>query len=485
MFKNGVLTINYDTWKPGIAPSPYVGLGDLRNADIHTTPGALLCGFKAIKDSSTTVTDFVKFMAHDDEDNETYALDDSGNLYRRGASSWSKIYSNQVSGANGMIMWKRHLIIADDLNLSVYDIDGDNWEVSLEAFAEGQRNSQGLPHTMYIGQDDVVYITDGIYIASLTEVAGKTFNPSDGTTYTWNAQALDLPSDYVANTLNEYGDALIIGTYFNEVLNRGNRADTFAWTPTSSSGTYTFDDTKKVKGNGVWQAATQGNIFYQVIDRNAGKLYVSNLSSYELIAELKNIAYGDSVLKIHPDAVEIIDDQLLFGIGSNDSGQDNLGVYGYKNGTLHIQNTLSCGDTQIEIGSIINGAGYDYYISWDDDTTYGIDKVSNIRMDSYGTALVSPLYTVGTALEPASFTQMDVELGKPLASGEGVRVSYRTSPNDSWSTLQTLDYDTYGAVSYMNAEANLADIRKIQVKVELTVTEGATSSPEFISLNIF
>lgn len=483
MFKDGVLTINYDTWKDGIAPSAFSGLADLRNVDIHTKPGALLCGFKAVKESSTTVTSLPKFMVYDDANDIAYAVDEGGVVYKRVSGSWSSFATGK--GHRGLALWKKHLIVADSSNIDVYDIDGDSWSNSWQAFAEGTRNAVSLPHTMLHAQDDVLYITDGVNIASLTEAAGSTFDPSSGSTYTWNSSALDLPEDYVAHSLTEYGDALIIGTYFTEATNRGNKADTFVWTPTSDTGTFTFDDTQKLKGNGVWLSTTQGNYFYQLVDRNSGRIYVSNLSTYEKLHELKNIDFGGNNLDLYPDAIETVDDQILFGIGSNTTGLANLGVYGMKDGILHIKNTVSAGDTRVEIGSILAVDGTDYLIGWDDGTNSGVDLVSTTRMDSYGSVLVTAFYTIGTALEKRSLTQMNLSLGKPLSTGQGVRVSYRTNLSDSFTVVETFDFDTYGAVSQMGQVTNISSASQIQLKLELTSATSSTDSPEFISLDIY
>lgn len=483
MFKNGVLTINYDTWKDGIAPSPYSGLADLRNADIYTKPGALLCGFKATKESGTTVTDMPVQIVYDDKDDISYAVDESGVVYRRVSGTWSQLATGK--GDKGMILWKRHLLVFDNASIDVYAIDTDSWTNTWQSFAEGTRGGVSLVHTALHAQDDVLYITDGKFIASLTEASGATFDPGTGATFTWNNQALDLPDDYVASTLTEFGDSISIGTYFGAAKNRGNRADSFFWSPTSNAGAFTFDDTKLVKGNGVWQSITQGNVFYQIIDRSSGRIYASNLSEYQLEREIRNIPYSSNVLDLHHGAIDIIDDQILFGVGSNNSGVNNLGVYGFKNRTLHLQNTTSAGDTRVEIGAVEGIDGNQYLIGWNDGTNSGIDLVDDTRMDSYGTSMTTPIYTIGTALEDASLTQINVNLGKPLASGQGVRVSYRENLSDSFTTMHTFDFDTYGAVSQMNQPSTISSASQIQLKVEMTANTSSTDTPELISIDLY
>lgn len=483
MFKNGVLTIDYDTWKGGIAASPLVGCGMLRNAEIVTKRGALICGSKAVNETGDLLEAFVRFMAHDESNNRVLAADETGLLYRRaGDGSWSAEENSgfnwsEAADCQGLAFWKGNLLFADDLKLHVYDV-GNYWYADVAEFAEGRRNLIRLPHVIHVGQDDVAYITDGRYIASLQEIAGQTFDPDDSNTFTWNAAALDLPEGYVASTLSELGTYLVIGTYYSEVLNRGNRAELFPWDRISPS----FGIPQRTKGNGVWQTIAEGNILYSLVDRRNGKVYASNLTTFELQRELRTIA---DELSLHPDAVEALENELLFGIGSDEPGTENCGVYSFSDGAMTLRNVLSGGDSAVEIGSLLNVGEGQFLASWTDGTNHAVDVISDVRYDSYATVLESPVFTVGTALQPTAFTQVDINLAKKLSAGQGVRVKYREHLDDDWTLVGTFDYATFGAVAHMNTEAGTGDVTTIQLRIELTTLPGSTDSPELLSVSLF
>ncbi len=483
MFKDGVLTIDHDTWKDGIASSPYVGCGELRNADIFSKRGALRCGFEATKETDTLITDFVRFMRHDEDNEKVYAADDSGKLYIRSGGTWSEalhgegIPWSEANECQGLALWKGYLLLAEDETLAAFDINSF-WYDAWQSFAEGRRGVIDLPHVMHVGQDDVVYITDGKYIASLQETPGETFDANDPSTYTWNSQALDLPDGYVASSLAEVGEYLVIGSYYAAALNRGNRAYLFPWNRTAAS----FGIPQRTNGNGVWQTITQGNVLYTLVDRRNAKVYASNLTTLELQRELRRIS---NELRLHPDAVEAIDDELLFGIGSDEEGTENCGVYSFREGAMQLRNTVSAGDANVEIGSVLNIGEGKLLISWTDGTNHGVDLVSDTRCDGYATVLETPLYTVGTALHPGSLQQIDVQLGKALAEGQGVRVSYRERLGDGWTEIKAFDFATFGAVSHMNDKTGTSDLRTIQLKIEVTAASNSTDSPELLSVTLF
>ena len=164
MYKDGTLTVSYDTWKDGISASPHSGMGDMRNLDPHTYPGALICSRAAVNDTSFIPPNTLTNAIFDEESNQFFIGDDEGNVYRRSSSSDSYTdISGSLSQSDtwGLGIFRNHLFHADNTKLSVYDIDSGNWTNSWQTFALGRVGVIDVPHSMLVGTDDVLYICDG------------------------------------------------------------------------------------------------------------------------------------------------------------------------------------------------------------------------------------------------------------------------------------------------------------------------------------
>lgn len=484
MYKKGVLTFDYNSWSRGIAPSPYAGIADMRNVDPFSSPGALLCGRKAVEESNGTFDSLVRYMSYDAQNDILYGGSATGQLLSRtSGGTWDDVNDNgialsQADECNGIAFWKDHIIYAETTKLHVFDIANPFWNEDWQTFAEGTRNLIDLPHFMHIGQDDVVYMCDGKYIASLQEQSGQTFDPTNSGTYTFNAQALDLPDGYVANSLDEYGQYLIIGTYYSEVLNRGNRADTFPWDRTSAS----FNIPIQATGNGVLLSKNHNNRLFTIIDRTNGRITSTNLSSYEVLKEIRNIS---DEMKVFPDAIDVKDNEILFGLGSDTATAENLGVYGYKDGFYHLKNVLSCGDTGVEIGSIKNIGDNKLIVTWEYNGTYGADLISDDRYSNYDSRIDSQYYQVGTPLNLKQFQNLDIHLGKNLSTGQGVKVYYRSSLADSFTEIAEFSYTTHGEVAAAGFTPQMSPSTHCQIRVEKTCANNSTDSPEFMRLELY
>jgi hypothetical protein len=121
-------------------------------------------------------------------------------------------------------------------------------------------------------------------------------------------------------------------------------------------------------------------------------------------------------------------------------------------------------------------------------TSYGIDltsQTSYLYVTSYGGYFESPLYVVGTNKNKRTFTQIEWQLVKELATGEGLQIKYRVNLNDSWTLIRTYIYSgtktatnkIVGAVSSDNDTATIPPCENIQIRGELLGT--ATTTPQF------
>ena len=109
------------------------------------------------------------------------------------------IDGNTLTNASGLgcVTYRSYLFVFRNDNMDVFGpitssgLDSASWNNGLVSLntAGGTSNS----HHAIVGQDDIIYYCDGKYIGSFTEASGKTFAPTDATTWvsTTTAFAVD------------------------------------------------------------------------------------------------------------------------------------------------------------------------------------------------------------------------------------------------------------------------------------------------------
>lgn len=219
-----------------------------------------------------------------------------------------------------------------------------------------------------------------------------------------------------------------------------------------------------------------------------GKLFVTNgtaiLQTAKIPSTIMNID-GGKFLTTYPGAIISHQGKIFFGVGSGNS-INGSGVYSFTKGVengLVLENIISTGGdgstTAVEIGALLSTNRDIFLVGWRDDTTYGIDKINNsARYTSYAAFIKSPLYLVGSSLINRSFNTIEVQLDKPLTTGQGVRVGYVKNLTDAFTTIFTFDFVTFAGLSSYTTDALIADAEFVQIKVELTTGAASNTSPE-------
>ena len=221
----------------------------------------------------------------------------------------------------------------------------------------------------------------------------------------------------------------------------------------------------------------------------SGEIYGLNGDFAELLRVIPNNITGGAWLQVYPDAVENFSGRLLFGtsVGSTSSGFTH-GIFSLgtrKDETplaLAHEYTISTGtNTEVSIGLIKQVSNSRTIVGWKDASVFGLDLLSATNVvTSYGAFVDSPFYNIGTDLKKGVISLVEIILAKDLASNEGIRIKYRTSLDDDWTTLVTFDFTTYGATN--TGRFGLSVIAEnIQLKIELT---GTTTSPQLKTINI-
>lgn len=461
-------------WQKGIGESPLTGFGDMRNVDIYSIPGTIRVNGET-NSIATAPTDLVKWIVRDDTNGQYFALGDTGKVYKYTAiGGWAVVAGNTTTNAsgNGLAIWKDYVLVARDNLIDAYGpLSGSpSWT---SGFAT-MNSTNDKWHPMLVAQNDVVYIGDGRYISSLQELTN--FAPGTGATFTWTANALDLPEQYRVKCLAELGNNLMIGTIVSDTneLSGGitaRFADIFPWDKSSDS----FDLPIRLNDFGVHQMQNINNLLF-VTAGNWGHIYLTNGSSTKLLRKIPKGIHNltqAQFFNFYPGACMSRDGRYYFGSSRGSANSTTpVGMWSVSlDGKLVYEQSISTGtvtsSNTLSIGALYPIGEDNFWMSFRDNATYGINNTATNGYTGYVAYVMSPLFKVGTKLNKKTYNQIEFDLDIPLSTGQGIKLYYRTATNASWTLLGTFDYSTYGAIQSWNSPCAIVDVENLQIKAEL------------------
>ena len=147
---------------------------------------------------------------------------------------------------------------------------------------------------------------------------------------------------------------------------------------------------------------------------------------------------------------------LLFGVSGQTSAND--GVYMlYPDGRLILENVPSPGARRVTAIYALNNF-YDFgYAS-------GADAFLTTRYANFECVAQSMLFKAGTKTKPATYSELELQLAKPAATGSSIRIGTRRDTSSSFTTIAT--FTTDGATTSFKSDASLIDVENIQLQVE-------------------
>jgi len=431
-----------NNFQKGVNPNPSAGFEAIVNCDINTNLGTIYPNFTPSKESGTNFTELVVAMAGN------YALDENGTI----ATFDGDVIPDRPSNYDkGLAWWKGYLFHIGYSHINTWK-DGVGWADDWDGDSK-EGSSVGFS---YVAMNDKLYIASGRFLYSLEEVAGKTFDPTDNTTFTAITKALDLPDGYVIKAISEVGEYLAI------LANKGANGALFLWDKHSVS----FDTPILFNERGNQIIAYNGllylNMGYQC------SFYISNGSSvagpYKFpLSSLENTINNllDFNLTFRPNAIDIIRDKIFFGLEA-DSYDMPQGIYSFdpKTKIFQCENIISTKTvTRVKIGvikKIDTSSPYSYRYGFSDETSganaFGVDKVAaTARVSNYKAYFITQFYNVGTKLQPRTFQKIQFKFRKPANGGEyNVRIACRKDRKyNTWTTINTTELnDTNLIVDY-------------------------------------
>jgi hypothetical protein len=447
----------------GIAPSAYLGFQEIRGLNITDKPGVCYPNLALEKESATTVDDFIeKFIKTSEGEAWGYTSENTNSVFKRTAVGvWSELTTHKATGIKDIAFWKGYVAIIHANTISWYNISDDSCDTSWTAYAITDGG-----HCSIHASDDVLYIGSGKYLDSITAVG--TFDPADPATYSVAKGTFKVNSDYAIICLEELGDRLYIGT---SKSGDSMAADIFVWDFSSVF----HERIIRVNDEGVNIMVASNNLLFVQAGRK-GRWYKTNGSSVELLSVLP-VTLTDTTttsLAVGKQA-QLYNDLIYFGVTYNGvlSGQ---GVYSVNisSGSVNFEHIISPNETGanngINVGGImaLGGTTSNLLVSWvNNDVAFGVDKLSASRYTSDRAYLISQFFRVSYVNQKRTFNQPEIQLAKPLGSGDSLKVEYRTAQNGSW-TSGYYSQSTSGFQS--GVMTSIPACKNIQLKVTLNNT---------------
>jgi len=194
--------------------------------------------------------------------------------------------------------------------------------------------------------------------------------------------------------------------------------------------------------------------------------------------------WGNSTNKaiVHPDAVTNFHGLPLFGLSQQTGTGVSLGVYSFGRTNpnypfvLALEYPISTGNlTNIEIGAI-EPYGDQFYVSWRDDATYGVDLLD--LSNKYATGYITTRVTLFDRILESTYRK--------------IQVPYRTYPTGT--DIDIFAAKNHGAMTEITDTKN--DAKRLQVTTDVdvgecsvfqgkvTLTGNGNDSPEIELINI-
>ncbi len=270
------------------------------------------------------------------EKNVSVALDANGRAWdNKVTGSWiflgndvttSGLVANTNTFGNGLIWYRGYLFLfyCSRICYTAYFQSGtgtitwvNQWDPTTGAPNPGNNvfntaNGINNEHDSLVGQDNVIYITDASYVASLFEKSGFTFDPANTATYTWTNKALAIPSTDTATCLEELGINLMVGGIYNYI---------YPWDRTSTSFKYPI----KIADNYTKRMLTVNTNTYLFAGRR-GRIYKTNGSQADLYKKIPDHISGiDPIFDWTNCAFS--KNQIYFGVSAKNNAQTDITTY--------------------------------------------------------------------------------------------------------------------------------------------------------------
>jgi len=490
-------TIHLNNYQKGQTSSPYINNGAFsraQNLDVFSQPGMARINYLPVAYDTDTdsLADIPVSVARQESILTNVFIGSQDNKVYLYNTSTTKI-TDRGTGGKFVTDWKGYLLGA---GTGVGDIKYWTTPTTWANLADGSSLGVGEHFLFKSSQDDKLYICNGQKIAVVDE--DTDFDPSNAATHSFTAAAFTLPEGYLSYSITDLNDRLVISAVrstSSATPEKVSETAYFIWDRAATSSDQIFF----IPESDMTTMMNIGNIIYITGGEN-GRVYTLSESGLKFLAQIPFDLDNNKKVKIGRfghQSLAWFNNHLLVGVSSDD-GLYPAGIYGITPDGRICHEFLPSegydGSTKdVRIGPIFTIDENNIVFGWENntDSTYGFDKIqtSGNRQISYSSYFESILHRVGTQHKLAQFEDIDVQLIRPLQTGEGVRLKFRENTNDSWTTLTTRDgneftYAQYGAITQFTMPFGKRDIQNIQFRIDLTTGASSKNTPYLFDITI-
>ena len=443
---NGEYALVIDGWEKGIAPDPYSGMNRMLNVNLNT-PGEVAVGYPITESTLSgggsslgrPIADSTRWFSYTSPgvasgSPQSWAvLDANGRVWESSSitGTWTFLSSGNSttnsSADDGIAYWMGYLFKTRGTNIDYWN--GTTWTTGWSTAL-----TASTKHFMYVGTDNVLYITNGNYVATiaLTDPGTLTsFNPASAGTYVITAQKLQLSATDTAISLAEIGSG---GSPNSTLLIGGVQNYIYPWDKTSVSFALPI-----VVGDPYINrivSVNQNAFIFAGNRQGRGRIYITNgsqadewlkIPDYLFNVQEPYFEWGDAIFHRN---------QLLFGVTplANASGQAAL--TGWSNVwavDLDTRKLRAVSQIPASTGISFPGAfmstgslatpGLGYIVAWYDGTSASSIGYSGTTAGVGTSTIDTDLIPVGTFTQKRTYSQVEFKLRTPLASGESISIT--------------------------------------------------------------
>ncbi len=439
---NGKDAIVINGWENGIAPDPYSGLGRMLAVDLET-PGEVAVGYPVTASTTSGATlgvpiaDSTRYFVYGTPgvptgSAQSYAiLDANGRVWESTSISgtWTFLSSSNSntgsSNLDGLCYWLGYLFKTRGANIDYWN--GSTWATGWKTDLTGTTK-----HFMYVGSDNVLYITNGNWLASISAPTPTAFDPTSSGTYAYSKNKLQLPVTDISLSIAEVGSG---GSGASTLLIGGTQNAVYPWDKVSSSFAlpiYVADSYIKL------MISVNQNVFiFPGNTGGRGRIYITNGSQADLYFKIPDYIFGEQDPYYEWGDAIFHNNNLVFGffVDPNSGSAPLLSTQVWAI-SLHTKafrsiseipasGTAKSNATVLIAAPNPKGPGFSYIVGWDDNgSAPGIGYSGTIAgFNSTGAIITTDLIPVGTFLQKTTFSQVEFKLRSPLQSGESIQIT--------------------------------------------------------------